>query len=160
MANPMFEPTVLAIGECGLDANRRHKDDLAIFEAHIYLAEKLQKPLIIHCVKRHNDLINTKKRLKVSVPMIVHGFNNKRAIADSLLENGFYLSFGAAILLEKSNSATVFPTIPAVRIFLETDDSVADIGLIYGKAAALRHISVAAMRLLVEQNVRSVFAVF
>ncbi len=150
-------PSVLAIGECGLDANTAHKNETAIFERHIHLAEKLQKPLIIHCVKRHNELVTLKKKLKVSIPMIVHGFNNKQTIANSLLENGFYLSFGAALLQEKSNAVAIFSTIPASHIFLETDESPIDIALIYEKAAELRGISIPEMYRLIENNFRAVF---
>ncbi len=131
-------PNVLAIGECGLDAFTPHKNEVGIFEAHVLLANKLKKPLIIHCVKRHNELISIKKRLEkqgnIRVPMIVHGFNNKWAIAENLLKNDFYLSFGAAILNPKSNAAQVLAKMPPDRFFLETDDSDADIQRIYEAA--------------------------
>ncbi|MEQ1800128.1 MAG: TatD family hydrolase, partial [Lacibacter sp.] len=52
------QPNVLAIGECGLDRAcrtdfRLQKD---IFLKQVQWANELQKPLIIHCVKAHEDV--------------------------------------------------------------------------------------------------------
>jgi len=87
---------VLAIGECGLDKliDIDLKEQERIFVAQIKIAEQLRKPLIIHCVRAFDDLIRIKKEMKISVPMIVHGYNNTQQIAEQLSKTEFYLSFG------------------------------------------------------------------
>ncbi|MDZ7934269.1 MAG: TatD family hydrolase [Emticicia sp.] len=94
-----------------------------IFIKQIRIAEEVKKPIIIHCVKCFNELISIKKIIRPKVPMIVHGFNNNLTIAQMLLERGFYISLGAAILQENSNAAQLLTQIPLEKLFLETDDA-------------------------------------
>jgi TatD DNase family protein len=130
---------VIAIGECGLDRliELPIEEQLPIFEAQVQLAETHNKPVIIHCVKAHNDLISWKKQRKTTVPLIVHGFNNNAQILEQLLKNGFDISLGAALLNPNSNASKIIQSIPFERLFLETDDSTASIEDIY-KAATER----------------------
>ena len=67
--------------------------------------------------------------------MIVHGFNNSPMIAQILLEKGFYLSLGFAILQENSNAAQILSQIPLEKLFFETDDKDISISEIYEKAS-------------------------
>ena len=66
---------VIAIGECGLD--RRSpvcmESQEKILEVQVGLAEKLRKPLLIHCVRAYSELIAVKKRTGSTVSWIVHG---------------------------------------------------------------------------------------
>ena len=70
------DASCLAIGECGLDKKVQTPLDLQqeVFERQLVLAEKYKKPVIIHCVAAFQELIAIKKKLKLSVPMIVHVF--------------------------------------------------------------------------------------
>jgi TatD DNase family protein len=130
---------VLTIGECGLDRLIDLPIDrqLLIFEAQVLLAEQLKKPVIIHCVKAHNDLIAWKKKRQTTVPLIVHGFNNNKQILEQLLHNDFLISLGSALLNPDSNASKSIQYIPIGRLFLETDNSYLPIQTIY-KAAAER----------------------
>ena len=86
----------LAIGECGLDklCSSPFGQQMEVFKKQIELAEKLQKPLIIHCVKAFDELLKIKKSSKTGVPWVIHGFNQKNEMAKQLLAQGFYFSFG------------------------------------------------------------------
>ena len=135
---------VVAIGECGLDRNidLPLETQIAIFQRHIELAEELQKPLVIHCVKAFAELIALKKNTKSSIPWIIHGFNKKEEVFQQLLKHDFYFSFGAAILSDRSPVPQAIATIPQGRFLLETDDrNDICIEQIYDRAASLRHIS-------------------
>jgi Tat protein secretion system quality control protein TatD with DNase activity len=90
---------VVAIGECGLDRNIDLPLDIqtSIFKRHIELAETLQKPLVIHCVRAFSELIALKKNTKSTVPWIIHGFHKKEEVFQQLLKHDFYFSFGAAM---------------------------------------------------------------
>ena len=135
---------VIAIGECGLDRNidLPLETQISIFKRHIELAEELQKPLVIHCVKAFAELIALKKNSKSSMPWIIHGFNKKEEVFQQLLKHDFYFSFGAAILSDCSPVTQAIATIPQGRFLLETDDrNDISIEQIYDRAASLRHIS-------------------
>jgi TatD DNase family protein len=136
---------VVAIGECGLDRNIDLPLEIQtdIFKRHIELAEDLQKPLVIHCVRAFSELIVLNKNTKSSIPWIIHGFNKKSEVFQQLLKHDFYFSFGAAILSDRSPVINAIATIPDGKFLLETDDRI-DITIeqIYDRAAALRQISV------------------
>lgn len=135
------EDKVWFIGECGLDSLRGEKmnNQLEVLEAQILLAQNLQKPLIIHCVKAFDELVALKKKLNVTIPMVVHGFNKSEQLGKQLLHLGFHLSFGKAILNPNSSAAKLLTHIP--HFFLETDDADVEIEEIYAAAANLKKCS-------------------
>ncbi len=132
---------VLAIGECGLDrlSETQLELQISIFEDMVRLSEEIKKPLIIHCVKAYDDIRILHKKLKPKQPWILHGFNVKISVAKQLLEEGFYFSFGNAILHDDSMAKTVLPSIPDGKFFLETDASEVSINAIFARAAVLRN---------------------
>ena len=119
-------PQIVAIGETGLDTLRGASLDIQteIFLLHVTLSEQHQKPLIIHCVKAFNEIIALKKRLRPTMPWIIHGFRGKPQLAQQLLDNGFYISLG-----EKFNTETA-TIIPSNRLLFETDESMLNISSI------------------------------
>lgn len=143
LESQLGDPRVKMIGECGFD--RIQGPSIPIqklaFQKQVALAEKYDKPLIIHCVKAFDELIACKKTARDSVPMIIHGFNKSPELGRQLIDHGFLLSFGASILKEGSPAAIFLDEIEA-SFFLETDDSGLDISEIYEKAAYLRNISI------------------
>ncbi len=149
----------LAIGECGLDKLAKTPFDLQldVFSQQIALAETLQKPLIIHCVKAFSELIALKKKLQPSVPMIVHGFNQRTTIFQDLLREGFYFSFGAALLHEDSNAAVALQNVPENRFFLETDDKNIPIQDLYQAATTLLQKDLSTLQKIILRNVASIF---
>lgn len=148
---------VLAIGECGLDklCDTDWSLQEAVFRQQIALANKLGKPLIIHCVRAYSECIRLLAAAKV--PVIFHGFNRNLRIAQLLLDQGFYLSVGAALF----NPAfePVFTALPADRLFFETDDrDDLEIGSLYKRAAELKKIEAESLILQVEHNFQKVFS--
>lgn len=111
---------VAAIGECGIDrlkSTASAEIQEALFRAHAQLAEKVQKPLIIHCVKAIGDIIALRKEIKPEQPWIIHGFRGKPQQAEQLAKAGFHLSLG-----EHFNPLAA-KSIPADRLFIESDES-------------------------------------
>ncbi|KQS89931.1 TatD family hydrolase [Chryseobacterium sp. Leaf394] len=129
-----------AIGECGLDSMVSATAEVQnkVFLEQINIANELKKPLIIHCVKRFSELIPFRK--KSEFPMILHGFNKKQSVADSLLSNNFYLSFGKAVLYNLSLQNTL-KNAPLDRLFLETDDADFSIEELYYKVSEIKNIT-------------------
>lgn len=148
----------LALGECGLDKRIEVPMDLQIevFEKQIALAEKYQKPLVLHLVAAFDELIEIKKRLKISIPIIIHGFSKSEQLAKQLIDNGFYLSFGKYLLRNKEME-TVFKSIPNDKFFLETDTIEETLEEVYQKAALCKTISVEEIQKMVEKNWKAIF---
>ena len=90
-----YEKRCLAIGECVLDKLSKVDFELQekVFVEQIKIANKINKPLIIHCVKAFNELINCLNLNDNKVPVIIHGFNNNENIARVMVNEGYYFSF-------------------------------------------------------------------
>ena len=143
----------LAVGECGLDKRSETDFDiqLKVLEKQLLLAEKFQKPVVIHCVLAFQELIETKNRLKITTPILIHGFSKKEQLAQQLLNNGFYLSFGKN-LLRNPELGSVFVNTPDNRFFLETDMIEEGIREVYELAAKYKNQSVVEIQNLVKRN--------
>ncbi|HQQ93610.1 MAG TPA: TatD family hydrolase [Bacteroidia bacterium] len=153
------EKRCLAIGECGLD--KLCQVDMQIqadvFIEHIHLANAIQKPLIVHCVKAFNELINCLNLNDNKVPVIIHGFNNNENIARMLQNEGCSFSFGKALLAYDSNASRVIRSLGRKQIFLETDDSDISIKYIYRKAAELLGIGEDILQEQIRLNFETIF---
>jgi len=151
-------PECLALGECGLDKRSETPFDVQqmIFEKQLALAEKHQKPVVIHCVAAFQELIEVKKRLKISVPMIVHGFSKKVELAKQLIDNGFYVSFGKN-LLRNPELESVFKSIPNDKFLLETDMVEEGIQEVYALAAKYKGLELNELQEIVNKNYTTVF---
>lgn len=100
LAHVVDQGNVKMIGECGLDKSRGEKleNQINMLIPQIELAKRVGKPMVLHCVKSFGELMALKERLQVKVPMVIHGFNKNEVLAKQLLDKGFYLSLGKAIL--------------------------------------------------------------
>ncbi|SHJ19821.1 TatD family hydrolase [Flavobacterium terrae] len=145
----------LALGESGLDKRIEIPMDiqLQVFEKQLVFAKKHKKPVILHCVSAYQEVIEVKKRMQIETPMIIHGFSKNWQVAKSLLDNGFYLSFGK-YLLRNSELSEVFEQVPNDRFFLETDRVEESIIEVYQKASDIKKISIEKQ---VEENFKTVF---
>ncbi len=152
------QENLLAIGEIGLDRTLLTPLNIQeeFFIEQISIAENLHKPLIIHCVKSFSELLQIKKRIKSSTPWLIHGFRNKIQIAEQLLKQNCFISFGEALLFDKQTQ-DVFIQMPLERIFLETDESAYTIREIYNKAAHLRAMELNQFKQKLFDNYRMVF---
>ena len=145
----------LALGECGLDKRIEIPMDiqLQVFEKQLELAKKHKKPVILHCVSAYQEVIEVKKRMQIETPMIIHGFSKNWQVAKSLLDNGFYLSFGK-YLLRNPELSSVFEQVPNDRFFLETDTVEESIIEVYEKASEIKKNNIEKQ---VEENFKTVF---
>ncbi|SFA69236.1 TatD DNase family protein [Flavobacterium swingsii] len=150
----------LALGECGLDKRIEISMEIQtqVFEKQLRLAIKYKKPVILHCVSAYQEIIEIKKRLKVDVPMIIHGFSKNLPISKSLLDNGFYLSFGKYLLLNPELEA-IFKSVPNDKFFLETDTIEETLEEVYELAAKYKNIKVSELQELVTNNFETVFQI-
>lgn len=147
-----------AIGECGLDKIIKTDFELQkeVFKKQVHLSEKYQKPLIIHCVKAHQEIIEIKKEINPNQIWILHGFNKNLQIAESLLKNGIILSFGEEIINNKKLQEVV-SKIPISSILVETDTAEIAINEVYKKMSEIQNISLENLQTEIKQNFKSVF---
>ncbi len=151
-------PECLALGECGLDKRIEISMELqtSVFKLQLQLVQQTEKPIILHCVAAYDEVIAVKKELDIKNPMIIHGFSKNEQVANSLLKNGFYLSFGK-YLLRNPDLEKVIKFAPENKILLETDTIEESIYEVYEKAAFIRGISVEKMKAIVFQNYLNIF---
>jgi len=150
----------LALGECGLD--KRIEIPLQIqtevFQQQIELVQQTTKPIILHCVAAYQEVIGIKREMNIENPMIIHGFSKNEQVAKSLLDNGFYLSFGK-YLLRNPDLEKVFKFVPNDLLFLETDTIEESITEVYLKAANYKQMTLAEMKQQVFENFTKVFQI-
>ncbi len=152
------EPSCLAVGECGLDKRVTVPFELqqTVFERQLLLAEQYQKPVVIHCVAAFQELIKIKNKLKITVPILIHGYSKNAPLAKELLANGFYISFGK-YLLRLPKLEAVFSAMPNDRFFLETDTDEQTIQEVYALAAQYKGMTVAQIQEQLKLNFQQVF---
>ena len=113
------DPRIAAIGECGLDRLRGAPlpRQAELLRLHALLAERLRKPLIVHCVRAWAELLAAHRAIRPAQPWIIHGFRGAPALARRLLDAGMHISLG-----ELFNPLTA-AVIPDSRLHVETDCS-------------------------------------
>jgi TatD DNase family protein len=146
-------PEVLAVGEAGLDKMTAVDYPLqkTAFERQIRIAMEVRKPLIIHCVRCHTEIIAYKKAFKPTNPWIIHGFRGKKEPVRQLTDHGIFISYGFHYQ-EAALQAT-----PMDMLFLETDDNGSDIHLLYGQVANRLSLSVSRLTEKIQENISNVF---
>lgn len=128
-----------AIGEVGLD--KVHKEtferQIEVFEEMIRLSESYRKPVIVHCVRAYSEIIEIRKKMKATMPWVIHGFNSSVETMRQLLRYDMYISLGEVLYHNENKAFKILKNIPTDRLFLETDVSGRDIRDVYTKAATL-----------------------
>ena len=149
----------LALGECGLDKRIEIPLDLqiSVFKKQLEIVKQTNKPIVLHCVAAYDEVIAIKREMKIENPMIIHGFSKNEQVAKSLLNNGFYLSFGK-YLLRNPDLEKVFTFAPENQVLLETDTIEESIYQVYEKAASIKGISVEEMKTIVFTNFSRIFS--
>lgn len=116
------EQSTKLIGEIGLDKRISNFDkQLEFFLAQISIAKNLDKPVIIHSVKSHNEVIKTLKDNNFSHGGIIHAFNGNIDMAKTYINLGFKLGVGGLLSRPNSKIRHTLQDISAKNIVLETD---------------------------------------
>jgi TatD DNase family protein len=154
-----FHEQVVAIGEAGLDKAIRTPMDIQriAFEQQMKIAGESDKPMIIHCVRAYNEILEYKIKWRHKDPWIIHWFNANEEVGEKLIAKGFYLSFGHMLFSDSSKAYHAFLHIPVESIFFETDDARYCIDEIYERAALLRGISEVELEKQIETNFNKCF---
>ena len=163
----------VAVGECGLDKliGTPIEQQQQLLSLHIDVANQLHKPLIVHCVRAHNEMIALLKKNKPNAGGVVHAFSGSYEIAREYVDLGFYLGVGGTITYERAQKTrAAVAQIPLDFLLLETDapdmplqgkqgqrNSPEYLPLIAQTLADLRSVSVAKVALATTTNATRLF---
>ena len=152
-------PNVLALGEAGLD--KMHKASferqIELFERQIELSEALQKPMILHNVKSHNEILALRKKHKAKQPWILHGFSGTEQDIRQLTGQGLYLSVGESLLHSERKIYKSFKFIDLNYLFLETDMAEVGVEKVYAVVARLLETDLLELRTRIFANFARIF---
>ncbi len=147
-------PQVIALGEAGLD--KMHKASferqIELFERQVELSEALQKPMILHDVRSHNEIITLRKKHKAKQPWIVHGFSGTEQDIKQLIGQGIYLSVGESLLHPERKIYKSFKFIDLDYLFLETDMTEIGVETIYEAAADFLEMELSTLKTRIFAN--------
>lgn len=118
---------VVAIGEAGLDYfydNAPRVDQANSLRVHISAARTTALPLVIHARDADADMaaILTEEHRAGAFPFVLHCFSSGRALAQTGIALGGYVSFSGILTFRKSEELRdIARDLPADRLLVETD---------------------------------------
>jgi TatD DNase family protein len=134
---------VCFVGECGLDKIKGgdFSEQVRVFRAHAVLADEFKRPLIIHCVKAYNEILEIHQKMRPEMPWIFHGYTGGLELTKQFGKRGFLFSFGKILFNTRAKAIESLRWLPMERVFFETDEAKMGVHEIYEKAAILKNVS-------------------
>jgi TatD DNase family protein len=120
-------PKCVGIGEAGLDYHYNYAPpDIAakVFRVQIGLARALDLPLVIHARDADDDIaaILREEMGKGAFRAVLHCFTSSRALAETGLALGLYISFSGVLTFKNSDALrAIAHDAPLDRVLVETD---------------------------------------
>ncbi len=120
-------PRVVAFGEAGLDyfyQKSSREDQEAGFRRHIAAARQTGLPLIIHTRDADEDCaaILSEEMARGAFKALLHCYTGGRALAETGIELGLYVSFSGILTFPKSKALRELAAVlPLERLLVETD---------------------------------------
>jgi TatD DNase family protein len=112
----------VAIGETGLDYYRDyapHEAQRQLFQAHLAVAEELEKPVVIHCRAADDDIRRALADFDGTV--VLHCFSSP-GLLEPALARGYYVSFAGNVTYPNAYDVRAAArAVPANRILAESD---------------------------------------
>lgn len=120
-------PKCVGVGEAGLDYHYNYAPaEVAktVFRAQIALARELGLPLVIHAREADEDVAAILREEMAQGPFsaILHCFTSSRALAETGLALGLYVSFSGVLTFKNSAALrAIAADVPLERLLVETD---------------------------------------
>jgi TatD DNase family protein len=120
------EPRVRGIGETGLDTFRTPEDGRAAqeasFRAHIAIAKRYGKALIIHDRDAHDDVLRVLDEEGAPQAVILHCFSGDATFAAECVRRGYLLSFAGTVTFGSAGGLRAAAALtPLDQMLVETD---------------------------------------
>ncbi|OGI17842.1 MAG: hypothetical protein A3J63_01230 [Candidatus Moranbacteria bacterium RIFCSPHIGHO2_02_FULL_40_12b] len=171
------KPKVVAIGEMGLDYYHSKQDSdkgkqKEIFLEGIKLANKIEKPMVIHCREAYNDLLEILKNNPVKKFGVAHSFCGSLKTAQQFIELGYKIGLNGIITYSPSYDKLI-KNIALEDILLETDcpylnpkplprdgrNEPENVKYVAGKISHLKNTSIEEVKMATTRNAKEVFGV-
>ena len=125
LTRQLREPTVVAVGECGLDFNRMFSprdQQIRVFSAQLSLAKQLQKAVYLHERDAFSDQIALLKEQQIDHG-IAHCFTGDTLQLQAYLDLGLYIGITGWVCDERRATLLqdALQYLPLDRLILETD---------------------------------------
>jgi len=117
-------PRVVAVGEAGLDY---HYDfaprdlQIAAFRRQLRLGIEHDLPVVVHCREADEDVAMLIREAGPRCRGVLHCFSGARALLDTALSLGWYISFAGTITFRNYGDAELLRAVPLDRLLIETD---------------------------------------
>lgn len=160
---------IIAIGEVGIDL--KESEDLETqkknFVKIIYLAKKLDKPLIVHSRKAEKEVIEILENEKCK-KVVMHCFSGKFSLVKRVVENGWSLTIPTCVV-RSEQFQKIAKEIPIENLFCETDspylhpfgernNEPKNVIESYKKIAELKNLSLKEVEKKIEENFERLFS--
>jgi TatD DNase family protein len=120
------DPAVRAVGETGLDYFRTPEAGQAVqhdaFRAHIEIARRHGKALVIHDRDAHDDVLRILDEEGAPDRVVFHCFSGDAAMAEHCVRRGWWLSFAGTVTFKNAEGLrAALAVTPLDRLLVETD---------------------------------------
>jgi TatD DNase family protein len=120
------DPRVRAVGETGLDYFRTAEGGRGAqqdgFRAHIEMAKRHSKALVIHDRDAHDDILAVLEDAGPPDRVVFHCFSGDVAMARHCVERGWFLSFAGTVTFKNAAQLRVaLAVVPLGQLLVETD---------------------------------------
>lgn len=113
---------VVAIGEIGLDyhyGKENREEQIRLFELQLSLAEKFNKPVVIHtrdCIEETYSILK-----KYNLRGVIHSFSGSFDMAQKFIDLGYVLGINGVITFKNCKLKEIIKNVSLKNIILETD---------------------------------------
>ncbi|MFD8328848.1 TatD family hydrolase [Streptomyces lydicus] len=119
-------PHVRGVGETGLDHFRTGPDGMAAqersFRAHIEIAKRHDKALVIHDREAHDDVLRILREEGAPERTVFHCYSGDAAMAEICAEAGYFMSFAGNVTFKNAQPLRdALAVAPAELVLVETD---------------------------------------
>jgi TatD DNase family protein len=120
------DPRVRGVGETGLDTFRTGEDGRAAqeasFRAHIAIAKRYGKPLVIHDRDAHADVLRVLDSEGAPDTVVMHCFSGDASFASECVTRGYVLSFAGTVTFTNAGALREAAGVtPPDQLLVETD---------------------------------------
>ena len=141
---------IVAIGEIGLDYywNKENKEkQKELFIKQIKIANKLEKPIVIHTREAAIDTIEILKKHPVKKKGIFHCCPLNQELIKEGLKLGYYISFSGNITFKNAKSEPCVSLVPLDKLLIETDSPYLSPEPFRGKRNDSRNVKLVAQKI-------------
>lgn len=159
---------IAAIGEVGLDFKETEEKEkqIKVFKKIILLAQKIDRPLIIHSRKAEKEVIEILEEARAK-KVIMHCFSGKKSLIERIKQNNWSMSIPANVKFSEhfQNAVKILPIenllcetdSPFLHPFKEPNNEPANVIESYKKIAEIKSLPLKTVESIIENNYKKLF---